>query len=104
MECTPSFGPRPLEAAFRGRGEEMERLNHTMHRGTGATCRLGCYVTPLGLKSPPPQDWVSGTTWISPSKMCRQQKGRRKNCTENVALEFKQRFCWLTLPFSRHSR
>lgn len=27
----PRFGAQPLEAAFRGRGEEIERLNHTMH-------------------------------------------------------------------------
>lgn len=31
MECTPSFAAQPLEGAFRGRGEEIERLNHTMH-------------------------------------------------------------------------
>lgn len=68
--------------------------------GTGATCHLGCSVTPLGLKSPPPQDWVSSTNCTSPSKMCRQQKGRRKNYMENVLLEFKQCFCWLTLFIS----
>lgn len=71
--------------------------SYHIHRCTKVTYCFGCYMTLLLVNVLSLQDWISRTTYQS-IRDAQTEKGRRKNCTENVLLG--QCFCWLILLFS----